>query len=140
MSNDKTVNYAEVVEWFVEMRRKGFKIIQVGHDRKFCREYYLGMKKARFKVVDQPQYAYIKSEGFRHIEVQAKRGQLYYCHSEPFAYCIANVHAVEKTDDMVMYEKIEDQMRIDVFDAAVFACVRMIENMEKAQKAEEWNE
>jgi phage terminase large subunit-like protein len=140
MSNDKTVNHTEVVEWFVEMRNRGFRISQIGHDRKFCREYYVAMKKAKFKVIDQPQYAYVKSEGFRHIEVKAKRGKLYYCHAEPFIYCISNVHAVEKTDDMVFYEKIEDQMRIDVFDAAVFACVRMLENMEKAQKAEEWME
>lgn len=140
MCNGKTVNHADVVKWFCRMRDMGFDIVQVGHDRKFCREYYLGMKRAGFKIIDQPQYAYIKSEGFRHIEIEAKRGCLYYMHAEPFAYCIANVHAVEKTDDMVLYEKIEDQMRIDVFDAAVFACVRMIENMEREQKEREWNE
>lgn len=140
ISNDKVVNHAEVVEWFVEMRRRGFRIAQIGHDKKFCREYFVGMQKAHFRIVDQPQYFYCKSEGFRHIEVAAKSGLLYYMHADPFEYCVGNVHAIEKTDDMVMYEKIEDCTRIDVFDAAVFACVRMLQNMERAAKSEGWNE
>ena len=140
MSNDKVVNHAEIVRWFCEMRDKGFRILQIGHDKKFCREYFVGMQKAHFRIVDQPQYFYSKSEGFRHIETAAKTGNLYYLHADPFAYCVGNVHAIEKTDDMVMYEKIEDCTRIDVFDASVFACVRMLQNMERAAKSEGWND
>jgi phage terminase large subunit-like protein len=140
MSNDKVVNHAEIVRWFCEMRDRGFRILQIGHDKKFCREYFVGMQKAHFRIVDQPQYFYSKSEGFRHIETAAKTGCLYYLHADPFAYCVGNVHAIEKTDDMVMYEKIEDCTRIDVFDASVFACVRMLQNMERAAKSEGWTE
>ena len=39
---------------------------------------------------------------------------------------------------MVQYEKVMDNMRIDYFDASVFACVRMLKNMEKSSKAEKW--
>ena len=46
MTNSPTVNHAEVVKWFEEKRKQGFSISQVGHDRKFCREYFLGMKSA----------------------------------------------------------------------------------------------
>lgn len=56
MCNDATVNHADVVKWFVDMRKKGFRIKQVGHDRKFCREYFIGMKRAGFRTIDQPQY------------------------------------------------------------------------------------
>ena len=138
LCNSPTVNHADIVNWFIEMRKRGFKIRQVGHDRKFCREYFIGMKAAGFKVVDQPQYYYRKSEGFRYIENSAKNGKLYYLHSEAYEYCVQNVSAVEKTDDMIQYDKVQPELRIDLFDASVFACVRYLDNLERNQKAKEW--
>lgn len=138
MSNSPTVNHAEIVNWFISMRNMGFKIKQVGHDRKFCREYFVAMKKAKFTIVDQPQYFYKKSEGFRRIENSAKNEKLYYLHSSAYEYCVENVAAIEKTDDMIQYEKTYPKNRIDIFDASVFSCVRYLENLEKRQTAKQW--
>lgn len=139
MCNSPTVNAADVVNWFIDMRRQGFKIRRVGHDRKFAgEEYFPLMKRAGFAIVDQPQYFYLKSQGFRHIEKAAKDGTLYYLHSEAYEYCVSNVRAVEKTDDAVQYEKIQPQQRIDLFDASVFAVVQMVAAEDKSRKARAW--
>ena len=139
MCNSPTVNTADVVNWFVDMKKRGFNIRQVGHDRKFAgEEYFPSMKAAGFAVVEQPQYFYLKSQGFRHIEKAIKDGRFYYCHSEAFEYCISNVRAIEKTDDAVQYEKIQPEHRIDLFDASVFACIRMAEAKVKRAKAKKW--
>lgn len=139
MCNTPTVNMADVVNWFISMRDMGFNIAQVGHDRKFAgEEYFPLMKRAGFNIIDQPQYYYLKSQGFRHIEKAAKDGRLYYLHSDAYEYCISNVAAVEKTDDAVQYEKIEPTQRIDLFDASVFACIRAIDAESRNKKARSW--
>ena len=139
MCNSPTVNIGDIVNWFVKMRKMGFRIKAVGHDRKFAgEEYFPAMKKAGFNVIDQPQYFYLKSQGFRHIETAAKNGTLYYLHSTAYEYCVQNVAAVEKTDDAVQYEKVSPEMRIDLFDASVFATIQMVAREEKEKKGKEW--
>ena len=97
MSNTATVLPDDIVNWFISMKKMGFKIKIVGFDKKFGREFFLKMKKSGFKIQDQPQYFYVKSEGFRHIEVKVKNKKFYYLHSDAFEYCVQNVRAVSYT-------------------------------------------
>lgn len=142
MSNTKTVLYDDIVKWFIDMRKMGFAIKKVGFDKKFGREFMMKMKKARFKIEDQPQYYYVKSEGFRRIEYMAKNKKFYYMHSSAYVYCVQNVRAIEKTDDMIQYTKIDGDggvERIDLFDASVFSCCRMLIDTENLAGYEEWS-
>lgn len=139
MSNSPTVNIGDIVNWFILMRYMGFKIKAVGHDRKFAgEEYFPAMMKAGFYIEDQPQYYYLKSQGFRHIERQVKDGKFYYLHSDAYEYCVSNVAAVEKTDDAVKYDKIQQEQRIDLFDASVFACIKYLNQAEKDKQSAGW--
>lgn len=138
MCNDNVTNHSDVVRWYKSRRAAGFKIRRIGHDRKFCREYFLEMKQAKFPIKDQPQLFTRKSEGFRYLEASAKRGTLYYCHAEPFEYCVQNVRGIEKADDMVVYDKLEEHLRIDVFDCAVFAACTYLEDLEARGAGAGW--
>lgn len=138
MPNEPSIDPKEPVKKFIAWRRAGFNIKKVGHDRKFAVRYYNEMKKQGFRVVDQPQLYMQKSEGFKYIEHKAKIGCLYYLRAEPFEYCVSNVRAQEKVDDAVQYDKISPTSRIDVFDAAVFATMRLLIDSEKSAVAERW--
>ena len=140
MPNEPSMDPTEPVKQFLAWKKAGFNIRKVGHDRKFARPYYAAMKKARFTVADQPQLAIAKSEGLRYIEHKAKIGCLYYCHAEPFSYCVQNVRGQEKQDDVVVYDKVSPNARIDVFDASVFATIRMLIDTGKAADLAAWFE
>ena len=138
MPNTPSMDPTTPVTWFEAERKAGTAIRKVGHDRKFARPYYTAMRKAGFTVVDQPQLYIQKSEGFRFLEHKAKIGCLYYLHAEPFEYCVGNIRAVEKVDDAIQYDKISETSRIDIFDAAVFATIRLLADTEKVAAAGKW--
>ena len=76
MTNTPVTDHQEIVRWFIKMRERGFNIKQVGFDRKFGREFFLEMRRARFRIEDTPQLYHFKSEGFRRIETDVYKRQL----------------------------------------------------------------
>lgn len=138
MTNTPITNHQQVAKWFIDMRKMGFNIRSGGYDVKFGREFFLEMKKAGFKIEDTPQYHYLKSEGFRRIEAKVKEGKFYYLHSDAYEYNVSNVRGIEQTDDAIKYEKVTPNMRIDLFDASVFACMEMLKNLSKSGMAKQW--
>ena len=137
MSNADVVEHAEAVAWYRSMRARGFDIRIVAHDRKFAKEYCLMMKDEGFRIVDQPQTDVVLTGGFRHLDKSVRAGTVYYCHAEPIEYCASNVRAVER-GSVVHFEKIAPELRIDVFDAAVFAATAWLNDLERLQKTSGW--
>ena len=138
LCNHEVIEYEDVVKWFLYMKQMGFKIKWVGYDKRYAREFVLKMKKSGFKMRDQSQRYVEKTEAFREIEKQIKRGRFSYLGNMAYAYCIGNVKAIEDSDDFVRFEKIQPNQRIDLFDADVIATKQMLIDMEKSQKASDW--
>jgi len=138
MPNSPSMDPTEPVGQFKRWRAADFHIRKVGHDRKFAKRYCEAMEKAKFAIVDQPQLAISKSEGLRYIEHKAKVGCLYYFHAEPYEYCVSNVRGREKQDDVVVYDKISETARIDLFDASDFATIRMLADEQRLKTASAW--
>lgn len=138
LCNHEVIEYEDVVKWFLSMKQMGFKIKWVGYDKRYAREFVLKMKKAGFKMRDQSQRYVEKTEAFREIEKQIKRGRFSYLGNMAYAYCIGNVKAIEDSDDFVRFEKIQPNQRIDLFDADVIATKQMLIDIEKSQKASDW--
>ena len=137
MSNADVIDHAEAVKWYSDMRRKGFDIRIVAHDRKFAKEYALMMKNAGFRIKDQPQTDVAQTGGFRRLDASVRKGTVYYCHAEPVEYCASNIRAAER-GSVVHFEKIAENLRIDVFDAAVFACTAYLDDLERIERIGGW--
>ncbi len=138
MCNSATIEYEDVVKWFIQMRQMGFRIKWIGYDRRYSREFVLKAKKSGFKVRDQSQRYVEKTEAFREIESKYIQQKFYYVHNMAYEYCIENVKAIEDSDDFVRFEKIQPDRRIDLFDADVIAAKQMLIDIERAQKTDGW--
>ncbi len=140
LCNDEVINYDDVVKWFVNMKKLGFRIKWTGYDRRYSREFIAKMKQAGLKTRDQAQRYVEKTEAFREIEKQIKLKKFCYLHNKAYEYCIGNVKAVEDNDEFVKYQKIAEKQRIDLFDADIIACKQMLIAEEKSKNAKIWLE
>lgn len=138
LCNDEVIDYNDVVNWYISLKEMGFKIKWIGYDRRYSREFVKLAKAKGFRVRDQSQRYVEKTESFREIENAIRKGNYYYLHNQAFEYCIGNVFAVEDSDEFVRFRKVEDHLRIDLFDADVIACKQMLIGEERASAGKGW--
>ena len=138
MTNSKAIQFEEVAGWFVKMREKGFSIPVVGTDPRFSDDFYPILEKAYIDHADVSQRYAVRTKGVRRIENKIKNKKFYYCHSEAFEYCIRNVKLIERPDNSVIVDKTRDRSRIDLFDAAVDASIKMLEEQQNLDEFDEW--
>lgn len=135
LCNSDVIEYEDVVDWFISMKKRGFKIQWTGYDQRYAREFTLKMKKAGFKIKNQSQRYVEKTEAFRMIESKIIMGNFYFMHNQAYRYCISNVKAVEDSDEFIRFEKVMPNQRIDLFDASVIAGKQLLIAGEKAANA-----
>lgn len=131
LCNSDVVEYEDVVKWFVKMRKMGFNIKNVVFDKYQSREFERSMKQQKFKMFPASQQYWMKSEAFREIERRIKEKKFYYLHSKAYEYCISNVKGNVDAEDRVRYEKVNENSRMDLFDASVMACKSLIIESDK---------
>lgn len=135
LCNSDVIEYEDVVDWFISMKKRGFKIQWTGYDQRYAREFTLKMKKAGFKIKNQSQRYVEKTEAFRMIESKIIMGNFYFMHNQAYRYCISNVKAIEDSDEFIRFEKVMPNKRIDLFDASVIAGKQLLIAGEKAANA-----
>ena len=134
MCNDPTINSDDVVIWFEEMKKRGFKIVDVRYDVRFAADFVESMRKAKFKITNQPQMWTQTTVGFNRIDRSSENGTLYYLHSDAFEYCVQGVKVNDKPGGFKEFEKIGEHTRIDIFAAAVFAITGMVNGETKKKE------
>lgn len=129
MSNGNTVDYQDLVNWFVNMRKLGFNIVDVFYDPHLSYDFKPMMENEGFRMIAQIQYGYALTPGFNRIEKKALDGEFYYLHSPAFEYCLRNVKASkgEGTNNNVRIGKIKENKRIDSFMTGVFGANAVIQ-------------
>lgn len=136
--NNETVESEDLVKWFLKMRDLGFKIKEVRFDRYKSKDFVNSMTAHHFKMVDQDQNYWKKTEGFRRIEKQIIKAQYYYMHNKAYEYCIGNVKGIEDSNDRVRFEKNSKTERIDLFDSSVSGAKGYLEDTAKQNKIKNW--
>lgn len=133
--NGETNDNFAVIDWFKEMRERGFNIGEIGFDTRFVTMEMKGeLARANFEVINEKQYISHLSVGFRYMEGKAYNKKLYYLHSELYEYCLNNLLVTTKRGQEVFYTKKDNNSKIDAFDASVFAAIRHIQNVEKEKE------
>ncbi len=136
--NNETVEYEDLVKWFLKMRELGFKIQEVRYDKYKSKEFVSSMESHHFKMVNQDQNYWKKTEGFRRIEKKILKEQYYFLHNKAYEYCIGNVKGIEDSQDRVKFEKNSETERIDLFDSSVSGAKGLIEYQAKQSKIKNW--
>lgn len=136
--NSETIESEDLVKWFLKMRDLGFKIQEVRFDKYKSKDFVASMESHHFKMVNQDQNYWKKTEGFRRIEKKIIKEEFYYMHNKAYEYCIGNVKGIEDSNDRVKFEKNSYTERIDLFDSSVSGAKGLIEYEAKQNKIKNW--